>query len=283
VTISSPPGQPTVPGSYNREFLLSGPGTPLIMYADFTDGVVSTTNLGVKVPVRQFTLGTGSSPNDISMTPCVGLNPILLAAISEGGAPGDGKVAYYVAGPGCLTGQTNAIRPDSLVGDLSGFDAPAGLDEIFSVSPDPLFAMAESGSTANRIVTLGIQSGATTPKVVRTFQTAANPTSIAHRPSYFVPGITAICGFPVGSPFPSPPCFSHPVQSTPPPCQYHGAEIYPLGQNSIDTSGDPSLTLYVCARGAGRVDVIGAISGTISVYSPISIPGVRYVGSSCSQ
>jgi hypothetical protein len=283
VSISAPPGAPTVPGSYNREGLLSGPGTALVMYADFTDGVVNTTNLGSKVPVRQFTLGTGSSPNDISMTPCFGLNPLLFAAISQGGAPGDGKVAYYVAGPGCLTGTTSAIRPDSLVGDLSGFDAPAGLDDAFPYTPEQFFVMAESGSTANRIVTLGVQFGTFSPRILRTFQTAANPTSIAHRPSYFTPGINTICGFPVGSPAPSPPCFSHAIVFTPPPCQYHGAEIYPLGANSIDTSGDPAFTLYVCARGAGRVDVMDVNSGSIDFYSPVSIPGVRYVGSTNSQ
>ena len=123
--------------------------------------------------------------------------------------------------------------------------------------------------------------GTLSPRVLRTFQTAANPTSIAHRPAYITPGITGVCGFPVGAP--PPPCFSHPVQFTPPPCQYHGAEIYPLGALSVDQSGDPTFALYVCARGAGRVDVMDSVNGSIDFYSPVFIPGVRYVGSTCSQ
>lgn len=286
VTISSAP-QPSIPGSYNRDFNGAGPGVPLVMYADFTDGVVNTTNLGEKVPKRQITLGTGASPNDISMTICFGLNPILFAAISEGGAPGDGKVAYYVAGPGCQTGATGGGRPDSIVGDLSGFDAPAGLDEVFPFSPDPFFVMAESGSTANQIVTLGVVGGAANlPRVVREFSTGANPTSVCHKPSWNTPGVNnPYCAFPVGQPNPSPPCFSHPVTFTPAPCQYYGAEIYPYPSPGFtdDGTGNVSTTLYVCARGAGRIDIVDMTTGAIDFYSPVAVPGIRWVSTTCSQ
>jgi hypothetical protein len=83
----------------------------------------------------------------------------MYAAISEGGSgiPGEGKVTYYTAGPGCSTGLSNNARPDSLTGELGGFDAPAGLDEIFPFSPTgAFFALAESGSTKNQLVTLGM-------------------------------------------------------------------------------------------------------------------------------
>ncbi len=259
-------------GAYNREFLSGGPGIPLIMYCDFTDGVANTANLGSTEPIKQFALGTGSSPNDVSMTPCFGLNPILFGAISEGGLPGDGKVTYYIAGPGCQTGTSNGARPDSLVGDLSGFDAPAGLDNIFPFSnAGNFFAMAESGSTKNQVVTLTVLGGAiNTPKVNREFKTGANPVAIAHPSSWFSPlaaGWICLIG--------TPGCPNNPIAFTPPPCWYEKqTEQFPLNP---DLTGAPSIWIYVCVRGASRIEVINSTTGSKDFYSPISIPGVRNV------
>jgi hypothetical protein len=271
--------------SINREFLSTGSGTPMVMYADFADGVVNTSNLGLKTPVRQFTLGSGASPNDISFTPCFGppaIPPIMFAAITQGAAPGQGKVAYYVAGPVCLTGTGTNTRPDAIVGDVSGFDAPAGLDNVFPFTSQEFFVFAESGSNANHVQVMGVQIGTINlPRIIRTFDTGPNPTSVTHRTAFFAPQIGG-CAFPVGSPPLG--CFSHPVIYTPAPCQYFGAEIYPRAPlPGLDTTGDPSLELYVCVRGASRVEVMNVVSGTPSFYSPVNIPGVRYVGSAASQ
>jgi hypothetical protein len=271
ITISAPST-----GAFNREFLSAGPGIPLIVYADFTDGVVSTANLGATEPIRQFALGVGASPNDVSMTPCFGTNPILFAAISEGGAPGEGKVAYYIAGPGCVTGISAGGRPDAIVGDLSGFDAPAGLDNILPFSPAAFFAMAESGSTSNQVVTLGVTTGAFTfPEIKRKFQTGPNPVAIAHPTAWFSTLAQGwICQLGV------PGCPQRGVLYTPPPCWYYGTEQFPA---QPDLSGDPSLALYVCVRGAGRIEVLDATSGAHDYFSPIVIPGIRMVGSAGSQ
>ena len=270
-------------GAYNRDFLTTGPGVPIIMYADFTDGVVNTTNLGKSKPVKQFALGTGASPNDISWTPCFGppaIPPIIFAAITEGGKPGEGKVAYYIAGPGCATGVTANNRPDSLVGDLSGFDAPAGLDNIFPVSTLPFFAMAESGSTANRLVTLGTSGAGNLPSIVAAYDTGANPVAVAHVPSWFPPPVSFIC-----SPPGAPGCPAGPFS-----CIYDGTFQAPT---QPDFSGAPSTYLYVTVRGAGRIEVMNFTTGARPVTpdrSPkappadkIAIPGVRYAGTSCSQ
>ena len=264
-------------GAVNREFLAGGPGVPLIFYCDFTDGVVNTANLGFTKPIKQFALGVGASPNDVSMTPCFGLNPILFAAVSEGGLPGDGKVTYYIAGPGCQTGTSTGNRPDSLVGDLSGFDAPAGLDDIFPFSPVAFFAMAESGSTKNQVVTLGVTTGSVnTPKIVREFATGPNPVAIAHITSWFAPnaGFGHLCQ--LGAPN----CPQNAIAYTPPPCWYSGTEQFP---QVIDGTGDPSTALYVCVRGAGRIEVLDSTTGARDFYSPVLIPGVRMVGSTGSQ
>jgi hypothetical protein len=270
ITISAP-----ATGAYNREFFSGGPGVPLIMYADFTDGVVNTAYLSENEPRKQIALGAGASPNDISMTPCIPAQPpILFAAISEGGTPGDGKVAYYVAGPGCVTGTATGGRPDALVGDLSGFEAPAGLDNLVPFSPNPFFALAESG--ANKVRTLGLQTGAgNLPQIVLTIDTAANPVAIAHRSSWYDPLVGGnICQL-----F-TPGCPTKPIAFIPPPCWYSGTEQYP-GTN--DGTGNTSFDLYVCARGASRVQVFDMISGGQDFYSPVLIPGVRYVASPGSQ
>jgi len=285
-----------VNGAYNREYVFGGPGIPVIFITLFTDGVLTTTNLGTGQAIKQFALGSNAFPNDISVTACYQPSPfepvLMYAAISEGGSgiPGDGKVTYYTAGPGCGTGLSNNARPDSLTGELSGFDAPAGLDEIFTFSATgAFFALAESGSTKNQVVTLGMAPSttrATGPRIIREFATGANPVAVAHRPSVVTPlQAGQICTlFSV-----IPPCPTKGIAFTPPPCWYTGTEqvVAPFsinfGGSQDDNTGAPSVDLYVCARGAGRVDVIDSVSGTRNFYSPVSIPGVRYVATTASQ
>lgn len=265
-------------GAYNREGTLRGPGIPLILYVDYTDGVLNTANLGVGEPVTQMPLGKDSTPNDVSMTACVGLNPILFGAVSQGGRfiPGEGAVSYYIAGPGCQTGVSNNARPDFIVGTLNGFDAPAGLDNIFPWSPSSIFAMAESGSTKNQVVTLALDTGSVNPKVMQRYQTGSNPIAIAHPPSWFSPGAAGwICQ--IGQPG----CPANPVAFTPPPCWYEKlTEQFP---QQPDLSGAPALWLYVCVRGAGRIEVIQSTTGALDTPSKIAINGIRNVGSTSSE
>ena len=263
----------------------NGPGVPLIMYADFTDGVVNTAVLGTTKPIKQLALGSGAAPNDMSWTPCFGppaIPPIIYAAISEGGAPGDGKIAYYIAGPGCTTGSASSTRPDSLVGDLSGFDAPAGLDNLWgTTSAPPYFAVAESGSTANHVLTLSVQAGTINlPTIVATLDTGANPVAVAHPPAWFPPPTSFICR----------------VGATGCPTRQMKLVIYGgtyQVANVPDGNAGESLQLYVCVRGAGRVEVLNFLTGarpTTPDRSPaappadkISIPGVRNVATTCSE
>jgi len=257
---------------FNRDGLNGGPTVPVIMYADFTDGTVNTITLSDEAPVRQFALGPSSAPNDIAFTPCFGNPAIMFAAISQGGSPGNGKVAYYVAGPGCLTGtQTNA-RPDAIVGDLSSFDGPDGLDDNFPTVSPVFFTVAESGSEANAVSTLGLETGAfNLPSIInRCSNVGANPTRVAHRASWPNP-----CIAPQGSNG----CF-HP---TTPSCWYNGTEQDLLLTTPPDTSMIPTHQLYVCARGASQVTVIDINSGARNFYSPIQISGVRFVAGPSTQ
>jgi hypothetical protein len=262
-------------GAWTRDPGFGGPAIPLVMYIDFTDGVVNTTNLNLPAPVRQFNLGPNSAPNDVVMTPCFGLNPILFAAVSQGGLPNEGKVAYYVAGPGCLTGTSTGARPDSLVGDLSGFDGPSGMDEIFPMGNSALFAVAESGSQANRVVTLGVESGTlNVPRRLITFTAVgANPVAIAHRSAYVSPCVQLIGVIPR--------C------STNPSCWYRGTEQWALSPRfnggGIDQSLASAQDLYICARGASQISVVNLVNGGRDIYSPISIPGIRFVASPATQ
>jgi hypothetical protein len=265
-------------GAFNREFQSGGPGDPLIMYADFADGVVNTTNLNKPAPVKQFALGTESAPNDVAMTPCFNpLNPILFGAISQGGTLGQGKVAYYVTGPGCTTGFENATRPDAIVGDISGLDAPAGLDNVLPTSTaGHFFAVAESGQ--NQIHMLALVPGTINlPQIFRTYQTGANPTSIAHRSAWLAPGSGGfICQL-----F-TPGCPTLPIAFLPPPCWYSGTEQYPFFP---DLSADVANELYVCVRGAGRVEVMNSVTGARPPpgQDRVAIPGVRFVAGCPSQ
>lgn len=234
---------------------------PIIMYVDFTDGVVNTTRLNLTEPVKQFILGGGSAPNDVVTSGCVGNPPFIIAAISQGGLPGEGKVAYYISGPSCTTGTGSGVYADNIIGDLTGFDGPAGLDRVLGVSGGAWFAMAESGADANRVRTLGLETGAfNTPSIVNTFNNVgANPVAVAHRSPYFGPAQwgaspSARCGF-------------------------EGL----ASSVDFDLSQGVSQNLYICARGAGQITVMNMVSGFRSFYSPIKIPGIRFVVSQASQ
>ena len=257
---------------FNRDGRNGGPSDPVIMYADFSDGTVNTTTLSRDEPARSFALGPSSSPNDVSFTPCFGANPIMFAAISQGGTPGNGKVAYYVAGPGCLTGGATNARPDAIVGDLSGFDGPDGLDENFLSGTPVFFTVAESGSEANAVTTLGTEIGAgNLPRILNRFtNVGANPTKVAHHAS-----ISSVCIAVAGS--------NDCLQGGSPTCWYNGTEQDIWRTVGPDTSMVPTKDLYICARGASQVTVIDITSGARNFYSPISIPGVRFVAGTGTQ
>jgi hypothetical protein len=258
---------------WNRDGGNGGPSDPVIMYADFSDGTVNTITMSKDAPVRQFALGPSSAPNDVAFTPCFGIPAIMFAAISQGGgSDGTGKVAYYVAGPACLTGSQSTTRPDAIVGDLSAFDGPDGLDENFLSGTQVFFTVAESGSEANRVSTLGTETGAgNLPRVINQFtNVGANPTKVAHRSSWNPP-----CIQPAGSGF----C-NHPNT---PSCWYNGTEQDILTTTSNDPSMVPTKDLYVCARGASQVTVIDLTSGSRSPWPPVSIPGVRFVAGPGTQ
>lgn len=265
-------------GLWGRDTNLVGPPVPLILYADFTDGVVNTTRLHESGPVVQFNLGPNAAPNDVSMTPCWStptVPPILFGAISQGGLPGEGKVTYYVAGPNCSTGTSITSRPDDLVGSLTGFDGPAGLDEVFPMGNGAYFAVAESGATANRVRTLGVETGAANlPRVINTFDSVGdNPVAVAHRGSWWQTPIIA------------------PATATPPSapsCWYNNTQqyvyvnaCYPLGM--WDCSLAPAQELFICARGSSQVSVVNLVTGSRDYYSPIHIPGVHHVSGVPSQ
>ncbi len=257
---------------FNRDGLNGGPVVPVIMYADFSDGVVNTITISDSAPVRELVLGPTSAPNDIAMTPCFGNPPIMFAAISQGGTPGNGKVAYYVAGPGCLTGTQTNGRPDAIVGDKGSFDGPDGLDENFLSGTNVFFTVAESGAEANAISTLGTVVGAgNLPDVKNRFtNVGANPTKVAHRASWNNP-----CIAPQGSGT----CF----HATTPSCWYNGTEQDVLLTTGADLSMVPTKDLFVCARGASQVTVIDITSGARSFYSPIEIPGIRFIAGPGTQ
>lgn len=281
ITISDTAGIVYV-ADWNRDGgLVNGPTTPLVMWCERTDGVVTTHNLGTTSASQRFGLGPNSSPNDVVLTPCFGLNPIMFGAISAGGSvPGQGKIHYYVAGPGCTTGTAVPNRPDSLVGDLTGFDGPDGLDGMLSATQGGIFfVVAESGSSANRVTTLGVQTGANNlPRILNSFTAVgANPTRVAHRPAWLNPCIDpALDGNNFGC--------TH--DAGPASCWYNGTEQDATVFQLIDQPETSSQRVYVCARGAGQVTVINALNGSLDIYggvTPIAIQGVRWVASTCSQ
>ncbi len=257
-------------GSWNRDPGYPGPPQPILMYNDYTDGVVNTTRMNLDGPVKQFNLGPNSAPNDVVMSPCLTGNnpPLFLAAISQGGLPGEGKVAYYISGPSCDTGASQGIAADSIVGDLTGFDGPAGLDEILPMGNGAWFALAESGAAADRVRTLGLEVGAfNTPRIINTFgNVGANPVSIAHPAAWVGPCIDF-----VGAPW---------LCSTNPKCWFNGTEQQLQAQ---DGSLATAQKLYICARGSGLITAVNMITGARDFYSPISIPGVRFLATCSTQ
>ncbi len=259
---------------FNRDGLNGGPSVAMIMYADFSDGTVNTIRLADDEPVKQFALGAGSSPNDIAFTPCVGLNPIMFAAISLGAEPGQGTVAYYLAGPGCQTGVQNGGRPDTIVGTLPDFDGPDGLDNNLPAGTPVIFSVAESGAGANSVATLGLESALNQPvELNRYTNVGANPTKIAHRASWGTP-----CIAPSGSNL----CF----HGTQPSCWYGQtlqAEMDLLLTTNPDFSMVPTKDLYICARGASQVTIVDISTGIPLESSPVSIPGVRFIAGPPTQ
>lgn len=256
-------------GSWNRDPGFGGPPVPIIMYADFTDGVVNTTRLLEKGPVTSINLGPNSAPNDIVMSPCLVPPGLFMAAISQGGLPGEGKVAYYISGPSCSTGVSSGVMADSLVGSLTGFDGPAGLDEVLPMGNGAWWVLAESGAAANRVRTLGTEVGYfTQPRIINTFeQVGANPVAVAHRSAW----INTICIDWIGAPWL---CAPYPM------CWYNGTEQNLL---MIDRSMAVSQDLYICARGAGQITVVNLVTGARDYYQPEPIPGIRIVASEGTQ
>ncbi len=266
---SSPSGHAT----WNRDFNAFGPVTPLIMWADYADGAVNTITLGKSTPLKTFGLGPSAAPNDIRWAPCSGL---MFAAISQGGLPGEGAVSYYASGPGCSSGIQTPGQPDAIVGKTNepgGLDAPDGLDQIvLPTFGEVYFVVAESGSTRNAITTLGLEPGQINlPRVVARFNNVGNnPTSIAHRMSW------------TGYSFDDP--------NAPANCNIRGVRIWQWVTTLagivpfIDGTGDPALSLYVCARGSGQVTEINALNGTRPFTNGfVPITGVRFVASQGNQ
>lgn len=279
IAISSPSRDRTAQlhATWNRDYNVPGPTTPLIMWADFADGSVSTITLNSETPLKTFGLGPSAAPNDISFGPCQG-GSLMFAAISQGGLPGEGAVSYYASGPACGSGVQTPGQPDAIVGKTNepgGLDAPDGLDQlVIPTQLDVYFYVAESGSTRNSVTALGLEPGQINlPRVVARFNNVGNnPNSIAHRASW--------SGY----------SFNDPNAPTNGTCNYQGlrmwqwfttiAGIFPF----IDGSTDPSLSLYVCARGSGQITQINALNGTRPLTNGfIKINGVRYVGSQGSQ
>jgi hypothetical protein len=258
---------------WNRDRQIPGSSTALIMWADFSDGAVSTITLNRSAPIKTFTLGPSAAPNDIAMAPCQG---IMFVAISQGGLPGEGAVSYYVSGPNCNSGTQTPGAPDAIVGKTGEpLDAPDGLDQNFPAgAPDVYFVVAESGSTRNAVTTLGLETGQINlPRVIARFNNVGNnPTSIAHLPAWTAPTI------------------NDPNAPTNGTCNYRGLRLWqyvttPVGILPLfDGSLDPSVPLYVCSRGSSQVTIINMLSGTRPLNGGvIQIPGVRYVASQASQ
>jgi hypothetical protein len=272
-------------GDWERDPFQGGPPIPMIMYVDYTDGVVNTKTIHSDKPVYTKQLGAASSPNDVAFTPCYipcfGCPVIMYAAITIGGnAVLEGKVAFYVAGPGCGTGNTIPIRPDAVIDDIGGLDAPAGIDETFSIAAqaagvENFFIVAESGSQMNAATSIGpIVGNINTPRSpeirARYRNIGANPVALAHRPAWTFP-LIGVAG--------SLTCYFPPP---PPGCVYKGTEQC-LVAASLDQTLGVCQDIYVCCRGGGIVQVIDLTTGLRQLDSPIAIPGVRFLASLSSQ
>jgi hypothetical protein len=104
----------------------------------------------------------------------------------------------------------------------------------------------------------------------------ANPVAVAHRSAYINPCIQFIGVLPR--------C------STNPSCWYRGTEQWVLSFRAggiagggIDGSLATAQDLYICARGASQISVVNLVNGARDFYSPISIPGIRFVASPATQ
>ncbi len=259
----------TAGGSLRRDRLQSGPATPIIMWIDRLDGTVNTANFTSEGAIKTFTFGADTPPNDVSWTPCFGppaIPPIMYAAISQSGPILEGKVAFYIAGPGCSTGAQTVNRPDAIVGDLGGFDSPAGLDNIWPNFNTPAyFLVAESGSLGNRVTSIQPGLSGSLPEVLVQYNNVgANPSTVAH-----VPGV------PFGITVPNPP----------PGCIYDGF-IMPLPPGTFT----PAFTnnhndIYVGATGGGVVTQGNITTGFSPAFqwSPIPISGLRGIYTTSSQ
>ncbi len=62
-----------------------------------------------------------------------------------------------------------------------------------------------------------------------------------------------------------------------------GLQAQGSGYAGFGPAGAPALWLYVCVRGAGRIEVIQATTGASDTPSRIPITGVRNVGSTSSM
>ncbi len=73
-----------------------------------------------------------------------------------------------------------------------------------------------------------------------------------------------------------------------PSCWYNNTQqyvyvnaCYPLGM--WDCTLAPAQELYICARGSSQISVVNLVTGARDFYSPIHIPGVRFVAGPPTQ
>ena len=249
----------------------TGPSTPIIMWVDRLDGTVSTGNLTSEGAVKTFTFGADTPPNDVAWTPCWRpspiIPPIMYACISQSGPILQGKVAFYIAGPGCTTGAQTVSRPDAIVGDLGGFDSPAGLDNIWqNFNTQAYFLVAESGSLGNRVTSIQPGLSGSLPEVLVQYNSVgSNPTSVAHVPGIIWTGFSAV--------------------PQPPGCVYNGVFFNQPAPNSPLFLNNQHDDIYVCASGSGKVTQGTVSAGFTASYLwwEVDVPGVRRIGTTSSQ
>ncbi|MFM8387248.1 MAG: hypothetical protein ACKOCB_10595 [Planctomycetia bacterium] len=256
ITVSAPPGGTLA--EWNRDLGITGPIVPLVMWTEQIDGTLVTYGYGNTAPSQRMFLGPTSVPTDVVMTPCFDLNPLLVAAVSQAGTgPDEGKVSYYVAGPGCQTGISTNARPDILVGTLGGFDGPQTMDSVLAPSGGSYwFALAEAGANANRVSMLASALGQVgTPRVVKSFTDVGSaPTSVAHASGYAAdanPLAQALLCLRIEN---TGVCVPQNFRT----CWYNGTEQAIL---QPDGSGVAARTLYVCAQGEQRIVAVDLLTG----------------------
>lgn len=280
ITVSAPPGATLA--EYNRELGLTGPTVPLVMWTEQVDGTLVTYAYGNDTPSQRMFLGPTSVPTDVVMTPCFDLNPVIVAAVSQAGiGPNEGKVSYYISGPGCATGVSTNARPDILVGTLAGFDGPQTMDSVLVPSNGSyLFALAEAGADANRVSMLASALGQLgTPRVAKSFTDVGSaPTSVAHASGYTADNNPAVAQANLCIRLENSAICVGPNFRT---CWYNGTE-----QAIINTSGTAAQTLYVCAQGEQRIIAIDLLTGSRrgeNQQPQSTIPKLRRVNTQGSQ